>query len=252
MSMIRTEHLSKHFGKLEVLKDINMTVEKGEVVSIIGPSGAGKSTLLRSLNQLEKISGGKIFVDDQLFLHRENERTVERIDPVKQKRLLLEMGMVFQKFNLFPHKTVLENVMLAPMTVKGLKWDEVEPLAMDLLFRVGLQDRAEEYPSRLSGGQQQRVAIARALAMQPKVMLFDEPTSALDPELVGDVLNVMKKLAEDGMTMLCVTHEMAFAREVCDKVLFMADGVILEEGPPKEIFSKPKNPRTKQFLQSIL
>ena len=252
MSMIRTEHLSKHFGKLEVLKDINMTVEKGEVVSIIGPSGAGKSTFLRSLNQLEKISGGKIFVDDQLFLHRENDHTIERIDPVKQKQLLLEMGMVFQKFNLFPHKTVLENVMLAPMTVKGLKWEEVEPLAMDLLSRVGLQDRAEEYPSRLSGGQQQRVAIARALAMQPKVMLFDEPTSALDPELVGDVLNVMKKLAEDGMTMLCVTHEMAFAREVCDKVLFMADGVILEEGPPKEIFSNPQNPRTKQFLQSIL
>ena len=252
MSMIRTEHLSKHFGKLEVLKDINMTVEKGEVVSIIGPSGAGKSTFLRSLNQLEKISGGKIFVDDQLFLHRENDRIIERIDPVKQKQLLLEMGMVFQKFNLFPHKTVLENVLLAPMTVKGLKREEVEPLAMDLLFRVGLQDRAEEYPSRLSGGQQQRVAIARALAMQPKVMLFDEPTSALDPELVGDVLNVMKKLAEDGMTMLCVTHEMGFAREVCDKVLFMADGVILEEGAPKEIFSNPQNPRTRQFLQSIL
>ena len=252
MSMIRTEHLSKHFGRLEVLKDINMTVEKGEVVSIIGPSGAGKITFLRSLNQLEKISGGKIFVDDQLFLHRENDRTIERIDSVKQKQLLLEMGMVFQKFNLFPHKTVLENVLLAPMTVKGLKREEVENLAMDLLSRVGLQDRAEEYPSRLSGGQQQRVAIARALAMQPKVMLFDEPTSALDPELVGDVLNVMKKLAEDGMTMLCVTHEMGFAREVCDKVVFMADGVILEEGAPKEVFSNPQNPRTRQFLQSIL
>ena len=221
-------------------------------VSIIGPSGAGKSTFLRSLNQLEKISGGKIFVDDQLFLHRENDHTIERIDPVKQKQLLLEMGMVFQKFNLFPHKTVLENVMLAPMTVKGLKREEIEPLAMELLSRVGLQDRAEEYPSRLSGGQQQRVAIARALAMQPKVMLFDEPTSALDPELVGDVLNVMKRLAEDGMTMLCVTHEMGFAREVCDKVLFMADGVILEEGAPKEIFANPQNPRTRQFLQSVL
>ena len=221
-------------------------------VSIIGPSGAGKSTFLRSLNQLEKISGGKIFVDDQLFLHRENDHTIERIDPVKQKQLLLEMGMVFQKFNLFPHKTVLEDVMLAPMTVKGLKREKIEPLAMELLSRVGLQDRAEEYPSRLSGGQQQRVAIARALAMQPKVMLFDEPTSALDPELVGDVLNVMKRLAEDGMTMLCVTHEMGFAREVCDKVLFMADGVILEEGAPKEIFANPQNPRTRQFLQSIL
>ena len=252
MSMIRTEHLSKHFGRLEVLKDINMTVEKGEVVSIIGPSGAGKSTFLRSLNQLEKISGGKIFVEDQLFLHRENDHTIERIDPEKQKKLLLEMGMVFQKFNLFPHRTVLENVMLAPMTVKKTKREDIEPLAMDLLARVGLQDKAEEYPSRLSGGQQQRVAIARALAMEPKVMLFDEPTSALDPELVGDVLNVMKKLAEDGMTMLCVTHEMGFAREVCDKVLFMADGVILEEGPPKDIFSNPQNPRTKQFLQSIL
>lgn len=252
MSMIRTEHLSKHFGRLEVLKDINMTVEKGEVVSIIGPSGAGKSTFLRSLNQLEKISGGKIFVEDQLFLHRENDHTIERIDPEKQKKLLLEMGMVFQKFNLFPHRTVLENVMLAPMTVKKIKREDIEPLAMDLLARVGLQDKAEEYPSRLSGGQQQRVAIARALAMEPKVMLFDEPTSALDPELVGDVLNVMKKLAEDGMTMLCVTHEMGFAREVCDKVLFMADGVILEEGTPKDIFSNPQNPRTKQFLQSIL
>lgn len=252
MSMIRTEHVSKHFGKLEVLKDINMTVEKGEVVSIIGPSGAGKSTFLRSLNQLEKITGGKIFVDDELFLHRENDKTIERIAPEKQKKLLLEMGMVFQRFNLFPHKNVVENVMLAPMTVKGMKREEIYPLAMDLLSQVGLSDKAEEYPSRLSGGQQQRVAIARALAMQPKVMLFDEPTSALDPELVGDVLNVMKQLALDGMTMLCVTHEMGFAREVCDKVLFMADGVIMEEGTPQEIFTNPQNDRTKQFLQSIL
>jgi len=252
MSMIRTEHVSKSFGKLEVLKDINLEVNQGEVVCIIGPSGAGKSTYLRALNQLETITGGKIFVEDELFLHRENDRTIERIDPKKQKKLLLEMGMVFQRFNLFPHRTVLENVMLAPMIVKGEKKIEVEERALDLLERVGLSDKVNEYPSRLSGGQQQRAAIARALAMQPKIMLFDEPTSALDPELVGDVLNVMKRLAMDGMTMLCVTHEMGFAREVCNKVVFMADGIIAEEGTPEQMFTNPQNPRTQQFLQSIL
>ena len=252
MSMIRTEHVSKKFGHLEVLKDVNLTVENGEVICIIGPSGAGKSTFLRSLNQLEVITGGKIFIEDELFLHREHDRTVESIDKEKHKALMLEMGMVFQHFNLFPHKTVLENLMLAPMTVKGMSKAEIEPLARKLLEEVGLSEKADEYPSKLSGGQKQRVAIARALAMQPKIMLFDEPTSALDPELVGEVLNVMKKLAEEGMTMLCVTHEMGFAREVADKVVFMADGIIMEEGKPEEIFTNPQNDRTKQFLQSIL
>ena len=252
MSMIRTEHVSKKFGHLEVLKDVNLTVENGEVICIIGPSGAGKSTFLRSLNQLEMITGGKIFIEDELFLHREHDRTVESIDKEKHKALMLEMGMVFQHFNLFPHKTVLENLMLAPMTVKGKSQEEIEPLARKLLEEVDLSDKADEYPSKLSGGQKQRVAIARALAMQPKIMLFDEPTSALDPELVGEVLNVMKKLAEEGMTMLCVTHEMGFAREVADKVVFMADGIIMEEGKPEEIFNNPQNARTKQFLQSIL
>ena len=252
MSMIRTEHVSKKFGHLEVLKDVNLTVENGEVICIIGPSGAGKSTFLRSLNQLEMITGGKIFIEDELFLHREHDRTVESIDKEKHKALMLEMGMVFQHFNLFPHKTVLENLMLAPMTVKGMSQEEIEPLARKLLEEVGLSDKAGEYPSKLSGGQKQRVAIARALAMQPKIMLFDEPTSALDPELVGEVLNVMKKLAAEGMTMLCVTHEMGFAREVADKVVFMADGIIMEEGKPEEIFNNPQNARTKQFLQSIL
>ena len=252
MSMIRTQHVSKKFGHLEVLKDINLTVENGEVICIIGPSGAGKSTFLRSLNQLETITGGKIFIEDELFLHREHDRTVHAIDKEKHKALMLEMGMVFQHFNLFPHKTVLENLMLAPMTVKGKSKEEVEPLARQLLEDVGLSDKADVYPSKLSGGQKQRVAIARALAMQPKVMLFDEPTSALDPELVGEVLNVMKKLAEEGMTMLCVTHEMGFAREVADRVVFMADGIIMEEGTPEELFNNPQNARTKQFLQSIL
>lgn len=252
MSMICTEHVSKKFGSLEVLKDINLTVENGEVICLIGPSGAGKSTFLRSLNQLETITGGQIFIEDQLFLHREHDRTIHSVDKKKQKQMLLEMGMVFQHFNLFPHKTVLENVMLAPITVKKMKPEEIKPLALKLLEDVGLSDKANEYPSKLSGGQKQRVAIARALAMQPKIMLFDEPTSALDPELVGEVLNVMKKLAEEGMTMICVTHEMGFAREVADRVVFMADGIIAEEGTPEEIFNNPKNPRTQQFLQSIL
>ena len=212
MSMIRTEHVSKKFGHLEVLRDVNLTVENGEVICIIGPSGAGKSTFLRSLNQLEVITGGKIFIEDELFLHREHDRTVESIDKEKHKALMLEMGMVFQHFNLFPHKTVLENLMLAPMTVKGKSREEVEPLARKLLEEVGLSDKADAYPSKLSGGQKQRVAIARALAMQPKIMLFDEPTSALDPELVGEVLNVMKKLAEEGMTMLALSWRRASRR----------------------------------------
>ena len=252
MSMIRTEHLAKSFGELEVLKDINLTVEPGEVVVIIGPSGAGKSTFLRSLNRLEKITSGKIYIEDELFYHRENDKTVDKMETKKKKQLLLEMGMVFQRFNLFPNKTVLENVMLAPIHVKKMSRDKAEAIAQDLISRVGLADKLDEYPARLSGGQQQRVAIARALAMEPKMMLFDEPTSALDPELVGEVLNVMKDLANQGMTMICVTHEMGFAREVADKVVFMANGKILEEGTPEEIFSNPKTPEARQFLRSVL
>lgn len=250
--ILETEHVRKKFGDLEVLKDINLQVEKGEVICIIGPSGAGKSTFLRSLNQLEKITSGKIFIKGELFLHREHNRTVEKIASDKRRALLLEMGMCFQRFNLFPHKTALENVMMAPVTVKKERKDAVRTEALELLDSVGLADKVNEYPSRLSGGQQQRVAIARALAMKPEIMLFDEPTSALDPELVGDVLQVMKNLANAGMTMLCVTHEMGFAKEVADRVLFMADGIIAEEGMPEEIFSNPQNPRTQSFLKSIL
>ncbi|MDO4167223.1 MAG: amino acid ABC transporter ATP-binding protein [Eubacteriales bacterium] len=250
--ILETEHVSKRFGDLQVLKDINLRVKKGEVICIIGPSGAGKSTYLRSLNQLEKITSGKIYIKGDLFLHREHNRTVEKIAGEKRRELLLEMGMCFQRFNLFPHKTALENVMIAPVTVKKEKKDVAYAEALKLLESVGLADKVDQYPNRLSGGQQQRVAIARALAMKPEIMLFDEPTSALDPELVGGVLQVMKNLAQEGMTMLCVTHEMGFAREVADRVLFMADGIIAEEGTPDEIFSSPKNPRTQSFLKSIL
>ena len=250
--ILGTEHVSKSFGSLEVLKDINLKVKKGEVICIIGPSCAGKSTYLRSLNQLEKITSGKIFIKGDLFLHREDDKTVERISKEKQKELLLEMGMCFQRFNLFPHKTVLENIMVSPIKVKKVDKETARKEALELLKNVGLEDKADEYPNRLSGGQQQRVAIARALAMKPEIMLFDEPTSALDPELVGDVLQVMKDLAKEGMTMLCVTHEMGFAKEVADRVIFMADGIIAEEGTPEEVFNNPQNPRTQNFLKSIL
>lgn len=252
MSMIKAEHVCKNFGDLKVLKDVSLTVEPGEVVCIIGPSGAGKSTFLRSLNHLEKITSGKIAI--------EGKPLDDRIDGVNQIKLtskeradiLLKMGMVFQRFNLFPHKTVLENVMVSPIHVKKIETEKVRQISQDLIKRVGLEEKMDVYPSKLSGGQQQRVAIARALAMQPEIMLFDEPTSALDPELVGEVLNVMKKLAEEGMTMIVVTHEMGFAREVADRVVFMYDGSIVEEGTPAEIFSNPKNERTRQFLQSVL
>lgn len=250
--ILETEHVSKHFGKLEVLKDINLKVKKGEVICIIGPSGAGKSTYLRSINQLEKITSGKIFIKGDLFLHREHDKTVDKIDKEKHQQLLLEMGMCFQRFNLFPHMTVIENIMIAPIEVKKVDPKEARETAMELLAKVGLKEKANEYPNRLSGGQQQRVAIARALAMKPEIMLFDEPTSALDPELVGDVLQVMKDLAKEGMTMLCVTHEMGFAREVADRVIFMADGYIAEEGAPEDIFNNPQNERTKSFLKSVL
>ncbi len=250
--IIRTENLYKSFGSLEVLKDINLSVKKGEVICIIGPSGAGKSTYLRSLNQLEKITSGKIYIKDELFLHREHNRTIHRVEADAQKAMLLEMGMVFQRFNLFPHKTVLENVMIAQVLVRKKSNADARKLAVEIIDRVGLSDKLDVYPSKLSGGQQQRVAIARALAMEPEIMLFDEPTSALDPELVGEVLNVMKGLAKQGMTMLCVTHEMGFAREVADRVVFMADGMILEEGSPKELFDHPTNEKAISFLRSVL
>ena len=252
MSIIKTENICKSFGSVDVLKNISLTVEPGEVVVIIGPSGAGKSTYLRSLNHLEKPTSGKIWIDDKLIEDRVNGHNQVKLPHKERAAILLEMGMVFQRFNLFPHKTALQNVMLAPMNVKGVPEKEAKEKAVKLLNQVGLGDKLDSYPAKLSGGQQQRVAIARALAMEPKMMLFDEPTSALDPELVGDVLNVMKELAEEGMTMLVVTHEMGFAREVADRVVFMYDGAILEEGSPKEIFTNPKHDRTRQFLQSVL
>ena len=252
MSIINTENLCKSFGSVEVLKNVSLTVEPGEVVVIIGPSGAGKSTYLRSLNRLEKSTSGKIWIDDQLIEDRVNGHNQVKMPHKERAAILLEMGMVFQRFNLFPHKTALQNVMLAPMTVKGVPEKAAREKAVKLLNQVGLGDKLDAYPAKLSGGQQQRVAIARALAMEPKIMLFDEPTSALDPELVGDVLAVMKELAEEGMTMLVVTHEMGFAREVADRVVFMYDGVVLEEGTPQEIFTAPKHERTRQFLQSVL
>ena len=246
--MLETQHVSKHYGKLEVLKDINLQVKKGEVICLIGPSGAGKSTYLRSLNQLETITGGKIFIKGHLLLHREHDHTVERIDKKTQQQLLLEMGMCFQRFNLFPHKTVLDNVMMSPIIVKHEDKEQVHQEALTLLDRVGLKSKADEYPNRLSGGQQQRVAIARALAMKPEIMLFDEPTSALDPELTGEILKVIKDLAAEHMTMVIVTHEMSFARDVSDHIIFMDGGVIVEEGEPEQVINHPQQERTKAFL----
>lgn len=236
--IIRVEKLSKSFGELEVLKDINMEVREGEVISGIGPSGSGKSTFLRCINLLETPNFGKIYYVGDVVYDR--------------KKLHREVGMVFQRFNLFPHKTVLENITLAPDKLKIASKEENRAHAMELLRKVGLESKADERPSKLSGGQQQRVAIARALAMNPKVLLFDEPTSALDPELVGEVLKVMQDLAEEGMTMIVVTHEMGFAREVSNHLIFMEGGYIVEEGDPKEIFAHPKNERTRQFLSSVL
>jgi polar amino acid transport system ATP-binding protein len=252
MSMVKTVKVSKVFGALQVLKDVSLTVEQREVVCIIGPSGAGKSTFLRSLNRLERIDNGQIYIEDKLLFD-----CVEGVNTVKmslheRNQALLEVGMVFQNFNLFPHKTVIENVSLAPIHVKKTPPGEAHEKAREIIERVGLGDKVDAYPSQLSGGQQQRVAIARALAMEPRIMLFDEPTSALDPELVGEVLGVMKNLAQAGMTMLVVTHEMGFAREVADKVVFMFEGSILETGRPSAMFSDPQNDRTRQFLQSVL
>lgn len=251
MAIIEVQKLQKKYGNLEVLKSIDLSIEEGEVVCIIGPSGSGKSTFLRCLGQLETIDGGSITVDGTILASTENG-VVKYASPQTQHELLLRMGMVFQSFNLFPHMTVLDNIMIAPRMVKGMKDDEISPIAEQLLNKVGLWEKRDMYPSRLSGGQQQRVAIARALAMNPEIMLFDEPTSALDPELTGEVLKTIKQLADDHMTMIIVTHEMNFAREVSDRVIFMADGVIQEEGTPEQIFSHPQNERTKAFLDNML
>jgi len=239
--VITVKNLKKNFGDLTVLKGIDVTIEKGECVVVIGPSGSGKSTFLRCLNRLEEPDGGEIDIEgtDLLSPHTDINEMRQRI------------GMVFQHFNLFPHKTILENVTLAPIKLKKMPQKEAEDAALDLLRRVGIEDKASVYPSTLSGGQKQRVAIARSLAMNPQVMLFDEPTSALDPEMVGEVLDVMKNLAKEGMTMVVVTHEMGFAKEVANRVLFMADGMILEEGTPEEIFEHPQHERTKAFIKAI-
>ena len=252
MDMIKAEDIHVSFKNLEVLKGVSLSVKPQEVVCIIGPSGAGKSTFLRALNHLEHIKNGKIYIEDQLLTHHENGVRKLKINKKKRREILLEVGMVFQRFNLFPHKTALENIMIAPVTVLKKSKQEAREKGIELLNRVGLGDKINEYPSKLSGGQQQRVAIARALAMEPKTILFDEPTSALDPELVGEVLAVMKQLANDGMTMVVVTHEMGFAREVADRVVFMEDGKICEEGTPEEIFQNPKSERLQQFLKAVL
>jgi polar amino acid transport system ATP-binding protein len=250
--MIKLENVYKSFGDLEVLKDINLTVKKGEVVCIIGPSGSGKSTLLRSLNHLERITKGSVYINNELVDERKNDKDFKKISAKRVTEICSELGMVFQRFNLFPHMTVLENVMRAPMSVKKLSKKDAMERGLLLLEKVGLTEKKDEYPSKLSGGQQQRVAIARALAMEPKIMLFDEPTSALDPELVYEVLDVMKALAKDGMTMLVVTHEMGFAREVADRVVFMDNGEILETDSPENIFNNPTHVRTREFLSRIL
>lgn len=239
--MITMTNVNKHFGKLHVLKDINLAVEEKEVLVIIGPSGSGKSTILRCINYLEQATSGEIVVDGIPLTDDKNINEVRR-----------EVGMVFQRFNLFPHMTVMENIILAPMQVRNTSKAEAEKIAMELLIKVGLEDKAYAYPEQLSGGQQQRVAIARALAMKPKVMLFDEPTSALDPEMVHEVLDVMKELAHEGMTMVVVTHEMGFAKEVGTRLIFCADGTVVEEGDPVELFENPQNDRFKDFLSKIL
>lgn len=240
MSMIEIKGLHKSFGELEVLKGIDQNVEEGEVLCIVGPSGSGKSTMLRCINRLEEPTGGEIYIDGELI-------TDKNVDKMRTR-----MGMVFQSFNLFPHKNVRENLTIGPVNVKKADQKTSDEKAIELLRRVGLEDKADEYPRNLSGGQQQRVAIARALAMDPEVILFDEPTSALDPEMVGEVLDVMKDLAKAGMTMVVVTHEMGFAKEVADKVVFMDGGVIVEQGTPDEVLNHPKEPRTQDFLSKVL
>lgn len=242
MTMIRVENLKKSFGKLEVLKDMSTVIEEKEVVCVIGPSGSGKSTFLRCLNRLEEITGGHVYIEGVDITDSKND-----INKIRQ-----DVGMVFQQFNLFPHKSVLENVTLAPMKLKKNDKKAITEKAYELLDKVGLREKAHVYPGQLSGGQKQRVAIARALAMDPKIMLFDEPTSALDPEMVGDVLDVMKQLAVEGMTMVVVTHEMGFAREVGDRVMFIDGGYIVEENVPDELFGNPQHERTQSFLSKVL
>jgi polar amino acid transport system ATP-binding protein len=258
MAMIKTDGVCKTFhgsngrGPLEVLKNVSLTVEQREVVCIIGPSGAGKSTYLRTLNHLETIDEGRIYIEDMLLFDCHHGVNKVKMRHSERGKALLEVGMVFQRFNLFPHRTALENVMLSPVHVRRLPLEEAREKSRQILERVGLGDKIDTFPAQLSGGQQQRVAIARALAMEPRIMLFDEPTSALDPELVGEVLAVMKQLAGQGMTMLVVTHEMGFAKEVADRVVFMFEGAVLEIAPPEVMFNNPANDRTRQFLQSVL
>lgn len=252
MQFIEMNHIEKEFNGQVVLKDVSLKMDKGEVVAIIGPSGSGKSTFLRCLGQLETINRGTIIVDGDILAKTEGSGQAVYADKATAQKILLRMGMVFQSFNLFPHMTVLDNIMVAPKMVKGMKEEEILPIAEELLKKVGLWDKRDMYPGRLSGGQQQRVAIARALAMNAEVMLFDEPTSALDPELTGEVLRTIRQLADEKMTMIIVTHEMNFAKEVADRVIFMADGVIQEEGHPSDLFNNPKNPRTRAFLDNML
>jgi polar amino acid transport system ATP-binding protein len=250
--MVLSEGVHKRFGQLEVLKGIDLEVARGEVMCLLGPSGSGKSTFLRCINHLEKINSGRLSVDGELVGYRERGGKLHELRESEVAKHRAEIGMVFQHFNLFPHMTALENVMLAPMKVKGVSKDQARKRGSELLTRVGLADKVDVYPVALSGGQQQRVAIARALAMDPKLMLFDEPTSALDPELVGEVLDAMRDLARGGMTMIVVTHEMGFAREVADKVVFMDGGVVVEQGPPQDVLLNPQHDRTRSFLSKVL
>jgi polar amino acid transport system ATP-binding protein len=250
--MVRAEGVHKRFGRLEVLKGISLHVRPGEVMCLLGPSGSGKSTLLRCINHLEKIDAGRLYVDGELVGYRQAGDKLHELRDADVCRKRAEIGMVFQRFNLFPHMTVLENVTEAPVGVKGARRADAIARAEELLARVGLQDKLRNYPAQLSGGQQQRVAIARALAMDPKLMLFDEPTSALDPELVGDVLDAMRRLAADGMTMVVVTHEIGFAREVGDTLVFMDAGVVVEAGNPRDVLANPRHERTRSFLSKVL
>ncbi|MEO7126954.1 MAG: amino acid ABC transporter ATP-binding protein [Nakamurella sp.] len=250
--MFRAESVRKSFGHIEVLSGVSMTVQRGEVACLLGPSGSGKSTFLRCVNHLEKIDGGRMWVDGAMVGYRRSGKVLHELNDREVARHRAGIGMVFQSFNLFPHRTALDNVLEGPIVVKRARRRQVESVALELLDRVGLADRAHHYPSQLSGGQQQRVAIARALAMEPSLMLFDEPTSALDPELVGEVLDVMKDLAASGMTMIVVTHEMGFAREVADTVHFMADGVVVESGSPAAVLGNPQQERTRSFLAKVL
>ena len=250
--MLEARNVKKSFGTLTVLNGITLSIDAGQVLCLLGPSGSGKSTFLRCINHLEKINGGRIYVDGELMGYKEKGEDLYEMKPSDIANQRKQIGMVFQKFNLFPHLTALDNVMIAPMGVVGLPKPAARILAMELLERVGLSDKANVYPAQLSGGQQQRVAIARALAMEPKLMLFDEPTSALDPELVGDVLSVMRDLAKTGMTMIVVTHEMGFAREVADQVVFMDQGLVVESGTPMQVLDNPRHERTQAFIKSVL